>query len=176
MSTTVDTPSSGAAPTSRTARLTGERCTICRDAEVSGIGLHFGRTCRLVFRPAPSAHGISFRRTDRAGAKAIPARVAQAVEAERRTQLGIGDEAVHTIEHVLAAVGALGIDDLLIEMDGPEPPIMDGSAEPFVAALLGAGLKSNGGRPEWLVLRKPIRVADGESPTRHVRAVACRST
>jgi UDP-3-O-[3-hydroxymyristoyl] N-acetylglucosamine deacetylase/3-hydroxyacyl-[acyl-carrier-protein] dehydratase len=141
----------------------GERRTIGSDATVEGIGLHLGQPCRLAFRPAPTGHGVAFVRSDRVGAAPIPATAATAVEAERRTQLGTGDEAMHTVEHVLAAVGALGIDDLLIEMDGPEPPIMDGSARPFLDALAGAGVVPNGGRAEWLVLRKPIRVEDGDS-------------
>jgi UDP-3-O-[3-hydroxymyristoyl] N-acetylglucosamine deacetylase/3-hydroxyacyl-[acyl-carrier-protein] dehydratase len=117
----------------------------------------------LVFRPAACGAGIVFQRVDVPGALPIPARVDVAVEAERRTQLGTGDAALHTVEHVLAAVGGLAIDDLLIEMDGPEPPIMDGSAAPFLAALLEAGVVGQGGRQEWLVLRKSIRVVDGES-------------
>lgn len=145
------------------APLTGERRTIGVAASVAGVGLHLGQPCTLVFRPAATGQGISFRRVDRPGSAAIPALVAVAVEAERRTQLGDGEDALHTVEHVLAAVGALEIDDLVIEMDGPEPPIMDGSAAPFLEALLSAGLVSNGGRPEWLVLRKTIRVEDGES-------------
>jgi UDP-3-O-[3-hydroxymyristoyl] N-acetylglucosamine deacetylase/3-hydroxyacyl-[acyl-carrier-protein] dehydratase len=143
--------------------LTGARRTIAGDAAVEGVGLHLGQPCRLVFRPAPTGHGITFRRSDQPGARDVPALVSVAVDAERRTQLGSGADALHTVEHVLAAVGALGIDDLSIEMDGPEPPIMDGSAGPFLEALLEAGLASNGGRPEWLVLRKCIRVEEGES-------------
>lgn len=141
----------------------GQRRTIGGEAVVEGIGLHLGQPCRLTFRPACTGTGIVFRRTDIAGAAAIPARVDFAVEAERRTQLGTGAEALHTVEHVLAAVGALSIDDLEIGMDGPEPPIMDGSAAPFFEALRGAGLVPNGGRPEWLVVRKSIRVVDGDS-------------
>lgn len=141
----------------------GQRRTIAREAVVEGIGLHLGQPCRLVFRPAPSGSGIVFQRTDVPDAAPIPARVAVAVEAERRTQLGTGEAALHTVEHVLAAVGGLEIDDLLIEMDGPEPPIMDGSAAPFVEALRAAGLTRQAGRVDWLVLRKSIRVVDGES-------------
>lgn len=141
----------------------GGRCTIVGEAVVEGVGLHLGRPCRLIFRPAPSGTGIVFQRIDRPDAAPIPARVEVAVEAERRTQLGTGAAALHTVEHVLAAVGGLAIDDLIIEMDGPEPPIMDGSAAPFLAALRSVGLSDNGGRPDWLVLRKSIRVVDGES-------------
>ncbi|MDQ8171971.1 MAG: UDP-3-O-acyl-N-acetylglucosamine deacetylase [Gemmatimonadota bacterium] len=141
----------------------GARRTIGGEASVEGIGLHLGQPCRLTFRPAPSGTGIVFRRTDVVGSAPVPARVDIAVEAERRTQLGSGPEALHTVEHVLAAVGALAIDDLEIGMDGPEPPIMDGSAAPFLDALRGVGVVGNGGRPDWLVLRKSIRVEDGES-------------
>jgi UDP-3-O-[3-hydroxymyristoyl] N-acetylglucosamine deacetylase/3-hydroxyacyl-[acyl-carrier-protein] dehydratase len=139
------------------------RRTIAGERAVEGVGLHLGRPCRLVFRPAPSGTGIVFLRVDLPGTAPIPAHVDVAVEAERRTQLGTGEAALHTVEHVLAAVGGLEIDDLLIEMDGPEPPIMDGSAAPFLEALQLAGLACNAGRPDWLVLRKAIRVVDGES-------------
>ncbi len=143
--------------------LSGARRTIGGEATIEGIGLHLGQPCRLVFRPAATGTGIVFRRSDQPDSAPIPARVDVAVSAERRTQLGKGEHALHTVEHVLAAVGALQIDDLEILMDGPEPPIMDGSAEPFLSALLAAGLVANGGRPEWLVLRKSIRVVDGDS-------------
>lgn len=128
-----------------------------------GIGLHLGQPCTLTFSPAAPGSGIHFRRGDRPMTPSIPARVEVAVEAERRTQLGTGDASLHTVEHVLAAVGALGIDDLMITMDGPEPPIMDGSAIAFLEALRTAGVVSQGGCPEWLVVRKPFRVTDGES-------------
>lgn len=141
----------------------GPRRTIASEASVSGIGLHLGAPCTLVFRPAPTGTGIVFRRTDLGDIAPIPARVAIAVQADRRTQLGTGNGALHTVEHVLAAVAGLGIDDLFIDMDAAEPPIMDGSSASFVEALLNAGLVISGGRREWLVLRKSIRVVDGES-------------
>lgn len=143
--------------------LGGERVTIASQQTVDGVGLHLGAQCTLTFRPAATGRGVYFRRDDRPGSATIPACADVAVEAERRTQLGKGDDALHTVEHVLSAVMALGIDDLEIGMSGAEPPIMDGSAKPFVEALFRAGLAANGGRPEWLVLRKSIRVVDGES-------------
>lgn len=139
------------------------RTTIAREASVQGVGLHLGKPCTLRFAPAAAGTGIVFRRTDCPSAPPVPARIEVAVEAERRTQLGTGDAALHTVEHVLAAVGALGIDDLCIWMDGPEPPIMDGSAAPFMEALRGAGTIAQAGKPEWLVLRKTIRVVEGDS-------------
>jgi UDP-3-O-[3-hydroxymyristoyl] N-acetylglucosamine deacetylase/3-hydroxyacyl-[acyl-carrier-protein] dehydratase len=145
------------------APLGGGRRTIAAEASVSGVGLHLGRPCRLTFRPATPGTGIVFHRTDRPGDAPIPAHVRVAVDAERRTQLGDGEAALHTVEHVLSAVGGLAIDDLHIDLDGPEPPIADGSAQPFLEALLGAGVVRHGGRAGWLVLRAPIRVEDGES-------------
>ncbi len=140
------------------------RRTVAGRATRSGVGLHLGEPCTLVFRPAAAGSGVRFRRTDRPGAPEIRAHADLAVASERRTVLGEGDDAVHTVEHVLAAVAALGVDDLLIEMDGPEPPILDGSAVGFLEALLEAGVTSSGGGTvEWLDLDEPVRVIDGES-------------
>ena len=93
----------------------------------------------------------------------IHAHVSQVSGSDRNTQLGKGDQSVHTVEHVLAAVAGLGIDDVTIDMDGPEPPILDGSAAPFLAALSEAGLASLDGEPEFLDLREPVRIIDGAS-------------
>jgi UDP-3-O-[3-hydroxymyristoyl] N-acetylglucosamine deacetylase/3-hydroxyacyl-[acyl-carrier-protein] dehydratase len=141
----------------------GERRTVSSRASVSGVGLHLGQPVRLTFAPAPRGSGVVFRRVDLVDAPTTPARIDYAVEAHRRTQLGRGEEALHTVEHVLAAVGALRVDDLVIEMDAAEPPIGDGSAEPFVDALRAAGVVTHGGTPEWLVVRKPFEFVDGES-------------
>lgn len=141
----------------------GERRTVSARVALSGVGLHLGHKVHLEFRPAPSGTGVVFTRTDLPGLPRIPALVKVAVQADRRTQLGEGEAALHTVEHVLAAVGALQVDDLEIAMDAPEPPVLDGSAAPFVAALGEAGIVSHGGRPEWLSLRAPLRVTDGES-------------
>jgi UDP-3-O-[3-hydroxymyristoyl] N-acetylglucosamine deacetylase/3-hydroxyacyl-[acyl-carrier-protein] dehydratase len=139
------------------------RRTIAAPVSLEGVGLHLGVPCRLTFQPAPVGAGIAFRRTDLPGSPEVAARVEHAVLSERRTQLGDGEGGLHTVEHVLAAVAASGIDDLLIEMDGPEPPILDGSAGPFFAALARAGVVAHGGRAEYLELREPVRVIDGES-------------
>ena len=93
----------------------------------------------------------------------IRAHVSEVSGSDRNTQLGKGDQSVHTVEHVLAAVAGLGIDDVTIDMDGPEPPILDGSAAPFLAALSEAGLASLDGEPEFLDLREPVRIIDGAS-------------
>jgi UDP-3-O-[3-hydroxymyristoyl] N-acetylglucosamine deacetylase/3-hydroxyacyl-[acyl-carrier-protein] dehydratase len=138
------------------------RITIGKPVSVEGTGLHLGEKCRLTFQPATSGQGIVFVRADLAG-DPIPAYVDQVSASERQTQLGSDPGAVHTVEHVLAAVAAHRIDDLTITMDGPEPPILDGSAAPFFNALRSAGLASVDGQPDYLTLREPVRIIDGES-------------
>ncbi len=139
------------------------RRTIARATSLSGVGLHLGLACRLSFEPAAPGQGITFRRVDLAGAPETKAHAASAVLAERRTQLGTGDAAFHTVEHVLAAVAGSGIDDVLIAMDGPEPPILDGSSRPFAEALREAGVVEHGGEVEYLRLTRAVRVVDGDS-------------
>src|SRR5438067_5429927 len=130
---------------------------------LEGIGLHLGVNCRITFCPASQKQGIVFRRVDCPGSPRIRAHVSEVSGSERRTQLGKGEYAVHTVEHVLAAVSGMGIDDVTIEMDGPEPPILDGSAAPFLAALCEAGLASLEGEPEFLELSEVVRIIDGAS-------------
>jgi UDP-3-O-[3-hydroxymyristoyl] N-acetylglucosamine deacetylase/3-hydroxyacyl-[acyl-carrier-protein] dehydratase len=161
-------PSDAAALASRLAALPplDRRRTIAAPTTVSGVGLHLGAACTLTFRPAEPGRGLVFRRLDRPGTPEIPVHVAHAVASERRTVLGQGEDALHTVEHVLSAVAALLNDDIVIEMNAAEPPIADGSAGPFLAALLEAGVVANGteaDRPSTLTLAEPVRVIDGES-------------
>jgi UDP-3-O-[3-hydroxymyristoyl] N-acetylglucosamine deacetylase/3-hydroxyacyl-[acyl-carrier-protein] dehydratase len=139
------------------------RRTIAREVSLEGIGLHLGAACRLTFRAAASGSGIVFRRGDLPGRPTIRARAEDAVLTERRTQLGQDPVSVHTCEHVLAAVAGAQIDDLEIELDAAEPPIMDGSAAPFLAALESAGVAEQAGTVSYLELTRPVRVVDGES-------------
>ena len=139
------------------------RTTLARPAVLEGIGLHLGVVCRVTFQPARSRQGIVFRRTDVAGHPRIRAHVSEVSGSDRHTRLGKGESAVHTVEHVLAAVTGMGIDDLTIEMDAPEPPILDGSAAPFLAAFREAGLATVDGEPEFLHLSEPVRIIDGSS-------------
>ena len=139
------------------------RRTVARAASVEGVGLHLGVPCRLTFLPAPSGAGVVFRRSDLPGSPLISARVEHAVLTERRTQLGKDPVSVHTVEHVLAAVFARALDDVVIELSGPEPPVMDGSALPFVALLGEAGTAEQPGSVQYLRLRSPVRVCEGDS-------------
>jgi UDP-3-O-[3-hydroxymyristoyl] N-acetylglucosamine deacetylase / 3-hydroxyacyl-[acyl-carrier-protein] dehydratase len=139
------------------------RNTIAAPASVEGVGLHLGVECRLTFLPAPSGCGIVFKRTDLPDTPIIRAHVDTAVLTDRRTQLGHDPISVHTVEHVLAAVGALELDDLIIELSGPEPPIVDGSSRPFLEALESAGIARQSGTVQYLELRDPVRFTDGEA-------------
>jgi UDP-3-O-[3-hydroxymyristoyl] N-acetylglucosamine deacetylase/3-hydroxyacyl-[acyl-carrier-protein] dehydratase len=130
---------------------------------LEGIGLHLGVRCKITFQPAPARQGIFFRRTDCVGLPRIRAHVSEVSGSERHTQLGNGEHAVHTVEHVLAAVTGMGIDDVTIDMDGPEPPILDGSAAPFLEALSEAGVVAIDGEPDFLDITEPVRVIDGAS-------------
>ena len=139
------------------------RRTIGRTTSVVGTGLHLGVACALEFRPGASGSGIRFERRDLPSAAPIPALAGHAVLTERRTQLGEEPNAVHTVEHVLAAVAALQLDDLVISLDGPEPPIMDGSAGPFLEALRAAEIREQPGCVRIARLTAPVRLVDGES-------------
>ena len=140
-----------------------KRRTVASAGSIEGVGLHLGQSCRMTFRPAESGRGIVFRRTDLDGSPEIPALVDRAVLSERRTQLGEDPVSVHTVEHVLAAVAGAEVDDLVIELDAPEPPIMDGSAAPFLDLLTTLGIAEQAGTVQYLDLRSPVRVIDGAS-------------
>jgi UDP-3-O-[3-hydroxymyristoyl] N-acetylglucosamine deacetylase/3-hydroxyacyl-[acyl-carrier-protein] dehydratase len=140
-----------------------KRRTIARPVSLEGIGLHLGAACQLTFRPADSGAGIAFRRTDLQDMPMIPAHADRAVQTERHTQLGIDPVSVHTVEHVLAAVAGCGIDDIAIDLNAGEPPIMDGSAAPFVDALMSAGTVEQAGEVQYLTVRRPLTYTDGES-------------
>jgi UDP-3-O-[3-hydroxymyristoyl] N-acetylglucosamine deacetylase/3-hydroxyacyl-[acyl-carrier-protein] dehydratase len=112
----------------------------------------------MTFNPARSGTGVVFRRTDLADQPLIPALAHIAVPVASQTQLGQGSAVVFTPEHVLAAVFGSGIDDLEIHLDGPEPPIMDGSAAAFVEALDGAGIVEHPGAVEHFTLQRPVQL------------------
>jgi UDP-3-O-[3-hydroxymyristoyl] N-acetylglucosamine deacetylase / 3-hydroxyacyl-[acyl-carrier-protein] dehydratase len=139
------------------------RRTIQKERSIAGVGLHLGVSCTLTFRPGKAHQGIVFQRMDLEGSPTVPARVEQVTASERRTQIGTGHKALHTVEHVLAAVAASEIDDLVIAMDGPEPPIADGSAAPFLSALSEAGIQELSGDPTYLELSESVRIIDGDS-------------
>ncbi|MGH7607434.1 MAG: UDP-3-O-acyl-N-acetylglucosamine deacetylase, partial [Gemmatimonadales bacterium] len=139
------------------------RRSVSRAAAVSGTGLHTGAATEATFLPAPAGRGIVFRRTDLAGRPEVPARLTEVAAVERRTAIGQGAATIHTVEHVLAAVVAHEIDDLTIELTGPEPPILDGSVQPYFEALARAGPAEVGGEPAVLTVAAPFAVSEGEA-------------
>jgi UDP-3-O-[3-hydroxymyristoyl] N-acetylglucosamine deacetylase/3-hydroxyacyl-[acyl-carrier-protein] dehydratase len=140
-----------------------KRRSIQRDATLAGTGLHTGAATRAVFRPGPSGTGVVFRRMDLPDTPEIPARLSEVDALERRTAIGHGAATIHTVEHLLAAVAAHEIDDLLIELSGPEPPILDGSVAPYFAALQQAGPVEVDGEPTLLTVQAPFTVTEGDS-------------
>ena len=145
------------------------QCTIGGPVSYSGTGLHTGATTTLTFRPAPENYGIRFIRTDLGGNPEIPALVEYVVDVSRGTTLGHGDIKVYTVEHVLAAVAGLEIDNLMIEVDGIEPPLGDGSAMPFVEALRKAGIVRQDAPKDYLIIDKTIQYSN---PEKEVEIVA----
>jgi UDP-3-O-acyl N-acetylglucosamine deacetylase len=136
--------------------------TIAGPVTVEGFGYWSGNDVRLEFHPAPAGAGVVFVRRDLAGCPRIPARVAYRVEAPRRTCLQAGDAAVDMVEHVMAALGGLQIDNCEVWVDGREMPGCDGSSRPFVAALDSAGrVIQDAPRPQHVV-RRPIRLGTDE--------------
>jgi UDP-3-O-[3-hydroxymyristoyl] N-acetylglucosamine deacetylase len=130
----------------------------------TGIGLHSGRSATLTLVPAPPDAGITFVRRD-LGAE-IPARAERVVDTLLSTTLGAGDATVATVEHVLAALTGMGVDNCRIEVDGPEVPILDGSAAPFVYLVQEAGIRTQRAGKRFLLVRKSVEVVQGDKRAR----------
>lgn len=144
---------------------TGRRWTLKASIGCVGIGLHSGKRASLTLHPAEAGTGIRFRRTDID--LDIPARFDHVVDTRLCTALGLPESPAHrigTVEHVMAALAGCGVDDAIIELDGPEVPILDGSAAPFVFLIDCTGLvaQSSMGQPEAIEVLRPVRVQEGE--------------
>ncbi len=126
-----------------------------------GIGVHSGRRVSVTLLPAPAGHGIVFRRTD--VGRDIPATFNRVVDTKLCTTIGEGFARVSTIEHLMAALAGAGVDNALIEIDGPEVPIMDGSAAPFSFLLECAGIVSLNTPRKVIEILRPVRVTEGEA-------------
>ncbi|MFH2011397.1 MAG: UDP-3-O-acyl-N-acetylglucosamine deacetylase [Pseudomonadota bacterium] len=136
--------------------------TIARQVSFTGIGLHLGKKVNVTIRPADVDHGIVFLRTDTPEPVEIKADAASVVDTKFATTLGYNGAKVSTVEHLLAAFMGLGIDNALVEIDSSEVPIMDGSASPFVYLLKTAGIKAQKKPKKFLVIKKLIKVSDGD--------------
>ena len=134
--------------------------TLASTADLRGAGLHTGAEVRLNFQPAPAGHGIKFRRTDLEGQPTINADVNRVVSTERSTTIGQGQATVSTIEHLMSALAGLQIDNVLVNIDGPEVPILDGSASPFVELFTGVGTAEQDEARDYFTVEEPITYRD----------------
>jgi len=141
-----------------------KQTTLKAPVRCAGIGLHTGAPVEMVLHPAPAGHGVVFRRTDLAGREnLVPARF----DFVTGTRLGtvVANDAgaeVRTVEHLMAALAGLGIDNVLIDVSGPEVPVMDGSSAHFVDAILAAGVRVLPAARQVIRILKPVRVTDGD--------------
>jgi UDP-3-O-[3-hydroxymyristoyl] N-acetylglucosamine deacetylase/3-hydroxyacyl-[acyl-carrier-protein] dehydratase len=140
--------------------------TILSEVSLSGVGVHTGNQTVMTFKPAPAGSGIRFVRVDLPGRPEVPALIGNVVETARGTTIGVPGEGgqtvkVHTVEHVLASLAALEIDNVRIELDNNEPPIGDGSALPFYDKLKQAGLVEQDEPRTYFSLPQVVSVADG---------------
>lgn len=145
--------------------MTDRQRTIAREVELTGTGLHSGSPSRVVFKPASPDSGVRFVRTDLDGRPEIPVAVEAAVTGEdfaRRTTIGNGEVSVGTVEHILAAARGLGIDNLTVEIDAPEPPEPDGSCAPYVDVFRRAGAEDQDAERKYLVLKEPVTFSEGD--------------
>ena len=140
--------------------------TLKQRATLDGVGLHSGAKVRLTIAPAPADSGIVFTRTDVTPRVEIPALAEHVVDTTMNTSLGKDGSRIGTVEHLLAALAGCGIDNARVEVVGPEVPILDGSAEPFVALVQDAGVHEQRATRRYLMVRKPVVVSEGDKQAR----------
>ncbi|QLH37070.1 MAG: UDP-3-O-acyl-N-acetylglucosamine deacetylase [Parachlamydiaceae bacterium] len=136
--------------------------TLKKPVSFSGIGIHTGREVNLTFHPAKENAGVSFCRTDLSSHPVIPAHVNFVCDTNRSTTIGVKEGAIHTIEHVLAAVRAYNIDNLLIEIRGIEPPVGNGSSDVFVEMIEEAGILEQTAQKPIVKIQEPLHWAQGD--------------
>ena len=137
--------------------------TIAEPVTQSGIGLHLGTATQVRILPAAADSGRVFVRTDLPDQPCIPAVVQSVKQTQLSTELAVGDAAVRTVEHLLAALIGLGIDNARIEVDGPELPLLDGSAQLWVRALQAAGQQLQLDERPVITTKEPVTVRDGDA-------------
>src|SRR5881394_2628356 len=132
--------------------------TVGKTAGFSGVALHTGEKVTLRLHPAPVDHGIKFKRKDLQDEPTIDAKIENLKTVERATTIGKGSVRVHTVEHVLAALWAIGVDNAIVEMDANEPPIGDGSAQAYVDLIHKAGVVAQDEPRKFFGTRDPMHV------------------
>ncbi len=143
--------------------------TINKAVEICGLGLHTGQEGKMTFKPAPANHGIKFKRVDIDGQPIINAHIDNVVSTARGTTIGVNGVLVYTIEHVLAAFTGMGIDNVMIELDMEEIPIMDGSSRYFIEAIEEAGIKLLAANRDFIVITEPIEL---DIPDKKIKIIA----
>jgi len=136
--------------------------TLKGEVSLDGVGIHSGKPIRLTLKPALPNQGITFVRTDLSNAPKIPAHYRNIVATQMATTLGVGKVTISTVEHVLAALQCLGVDNAVVEVNGPEVPIMDGSSGHFCEAIRSVGLESQLQFRPYLALRKRVELKIAE--------------
>ncbi len=136
--------------------------TIAKKVDVTGIGIHSGKKVTMTLHPAEADFGIQFKRTDIPNAEILKADSQTVGATENNTTIGGGLNAVHTVEHLLSVLYGLGINNVFIEIDGPEVPIMDGSGASFVFLLKETGIATLNKSKEFLVVLEPVKVEVGD--------------
>lgn len=136
--------------------------TIAEPTAFSGIGLHTGNLTTITFKPAPPGSGITFYRSDMPGRPSIRAEIDQVVDVSRGTTIGNGEVRVHTVEHVLAAIVGMGIDNLDIDVDANETPVGDGSSLPFMTVLKKAGIVEQDQERKYIKIEEPVYYRNGD--------------
>jgi UDP-3-O-[3-hydroxymyristoyl] N-acetylglucosamine deacetylase len=132
--------------------------TLDQEVSCSGIGLHSGKEVHLTLKPAPINHGIKFVRKDLPDNPTIPARFNCVVDTSLATVIGLDGAIVSTIEHLMACLAGLSIDNVIVELDSYEVPVMDGSAGPFTRMILEAGIREQKAARHFFVVKKPIEL------------------
>lgn len=135
--------------------------TILKEISISGIGVHTGNNSTITFKPATVNSGLRFVRVDIPEKPGISADVEFVIETERGTSLGLGETKIHTVEHVLAALAGLGIDNCIIEVNANEPPFLDGSSLPFVRVIKEAGVVEQEAEKQELELSSSVSFSQG---------------
>src|SRR5204862_3888732 len=136
--------------------------TLKSSIKTTGVGLHTGVRVDLTLRPAPPDTGIVFHRVDLAQSVAIPARASNVGDTRLSSSLEKDGARISTVEHLMSALAGLGIDNLNVDVAGPEIPIMDGSAAPFVFMLQSAGIVQQDAPKRYLRIVSPVEVRDGD--------------
>ena len=140
--------------------------TVAEEVSCTGIGLHTGKKVKLTVKPAPPNSGIRFERIDISPDCSVKASFDNVIKTNMATTIGFNGYSVSTIEHLMAAFFGMGIDNALVEIDGEEVPIMDGSSAPFVFLLKNTGVAIQNSHKRFLLVKRSVKVEDGNRSVR----------